>query len=95
MLHRLSSRENDLLEQFHSLGVHVVHQVVKGPTGIRQKVCQNNNDACITVAMVEPGYTDMDQSVDIPFEVVPNKVAKALDENLAPGHNHHGLQVVS
>ncbi len=88
VLHRLGPWRNDLLEQLHSLGVHVVHQVVQGPAGVRQHICQNSYNACSSVVMVEPGDTDTNQTIDTPLRAVLDQVSQALDEHLSWYNNH-------
>ena len=81
VFHRLGSWRNYLPEWLHSLGVHVVHQVVKGPTGVRQNICQDSYNASVPMVMVKPGDTDMNQVINAPLGVVLDQVLQAPDEN--------------
>ena len=89
VLHGLGPWRNDLPEQFCSLGVHVVHQVVQGPTGVRQHICQDSYDASSSVAMVKPGDTDANQMINTLLGAVLDQVTQALDEHLPSQYNDH------
>ena len=89
VFHGLGSWRNYLPEWLHSLGVHVVHQVVKGPTGVGQNICQDSYDASIPMVMVKPGDADMNQAIDTLLRVVLDQVLQALDENFPPWYDDH------
>ena len=89
VFHGLGSWRNYLLEWLHSLGIHVVHQVVEGPTGVGQNICQDSYNTSIPVVMVKPGDADMNQVIDTPLGVVLDQVSQAPDENFPPQYDDH------
>ncbi len=89
MFHWLGSWWNYLLEWLCPLGVHMVHQVVEGPAGVGQHICQDSYDTSSSVAMVKPGDTDTNQAIDAPLRVVLDQVSQALNEHFPSWYDHH------